>query len=114
MFKKLFCAFLVFCLYLDFTFALVISEIQFDPAGSDTDREWVEIFNDTNSSLDLTTYKFFENNTNHGIEILSGDKNLGSGEYAILVQDLNKFKIDLCPGYQEGNQHSRNASYESQ
>lgn len=76
------------------SFALVISEIQFDPAGTDTDREWIEIFNDTSSTLDLTTYKFFENNTNHGIDTLSGDKNVQSGEYVVLVQDLNKFKTD--------------------
>ena len=72
--------------------ALIISEIQFDPAGTDTDREWIEIFNDTSSTIDLTTYKFFENNTNHGIEFLQGEKNILSGEYVVLVQDLNKSK----------------------
>lgn len=80
------------------SFALVISEIQFDPSGTDTDREWIEIFNETGSPVDLTSYKFFENNTNHGIEVLSGDKNIESGEYVVLVQDLNKFKTDF-PGY---------------
>lgn len=84
----------IFLLWVEFSFALVISEVQFDPSGSDTDREWVEIFNDTNSVLDLTTYKFFENNTNHAIEWLSGDKNISSGEYVVLVQDLNKFMLD--------------------
>lgn len=95
---KLLGAFAVFLCYVNVSFALVISEVQFDPTGTDTDREWVEIFNDTNSSVDLTTYKFFENNTNHGIDILSGDKNMASGEYAVLVQDLNKFKTDY-PNY---------------
>ncbi len=36
---------------------LVINEIMYDPAGSDGAREWIEVFNDTTSSLDLTTYK---------------------------------------------------------
>jgi hypothetical protein len=90
--------FLTLVLCVEQTFALMISEIQFDPVGTDTDREWVEIFNDTSSSVDLTTYKFFENNTNHGIDILSGDKNVESGEYVVLVQDLNKFKTDY-PNY---------------
>lgn len=80
------------------SFALQISEIQFDPSGSDTGREWVEVFNDANSSIDLTQYKFYEENTNHGIDVLSGDKTLASGEYAVLVQDMGKFKIDF-PNY---------------
>lgn len=91
---KLLGIFAVFFFYMDIGLAAMISEIQFDPAGSDTDREWIEIFNDSNSIIDLTTYKFFENNTNHGIDILSGDKNVSSGEYVVLVQDLNKWKAD--------------------
>ncbi len=88
----------VFMFYTEISSALIISEIEFDPAGSDTDREWIEIFNDTNASVDLTTYKFFEANTNHGIDILSGDKNVASGEYVVLVQDLDKWKADF-PSY---------------
>ena len=49
--------------------ALVISEIMYDPQGSDTDREWIEVLNDTQSSIDMTGWKFFEANTNHGLAI---------------------------------------------
>lgn len=76
------------------TSALLISEIQFDPTGADTDREWIEVFNETNNNLDLTTHILFEGNSNHGISVLQGDKELASGEYAILTSDLEKFKID--------------------
>jgi hypothetical protein len=97
-FLKLFISSFAFLLCIVPTYALVISEAQFDPAGSDTDREWVEIFNDYSYSVDLTSYKFYENNTNHGIDVLSGDKNIQSGEYVVLVQDMNKFKADF-PSY---------------
>jgi hypothetical protein len=79
-------------------FALQITEINFDPNGSDDGREWVEIFNDTQVQIKFTDYKFFEEGTNHTITSLVGDGNLQPGEYAVLVQDMNKFKIDF-PNY---------------
>lgn len=82
--------------------ALQISEIHFDPAGSDTDREWIEVYNEGQSNLDLTEIIFFEANVNHGIDLFntnnSTDKNINANEYVVVVQDINKFKIDF-PNY---------------
>jgi hypothetical protein len=80
------------------TYALIITEVNFDPAGSDDGREWIEVYNESPSDSDFTTYKFFEANTNHGIDVVNGDKNISPSEYAVLVQDLNKFKTDF-PSY---------------
>lgn len=91
------CAFMIL-ISPNFVSALIISEINFDPNGSDTDREWIEVFNETQNSIDLSQIKFFENNVNHGIDSVSGDVNIMSGEYVVVVQDLNKFKIDF-PSY---------------
>lgn len=88
----------VFLCCITVTFAFQISEIQYDPSGSDTDREWIEVFNESTESLDLTQYKFFENNTNHSIDVLSGDKVVLSGEYVVIVQNMDKFKTDY-PNY---------------
>lgn len=79
-------------------FALLITEVSFDPSGSDTDREWIEIYNDQTTNIDLTSVKFFENEVNHGVSVLSGDKLIQPGEFVVLVQDLNKFKTDF-PNY---------------
>jgi len=98
MIKKYIGIFLVamFCVYP--TYALQISEVNFDPVGSDSGREWIEIFNESAQQIDLTTYYFFQGNSNHGIDVLTGDKNIGAGEYVVLVQDFNKFKVDY-PAY---------------
>lgn len=81
------------------TQALQISEIHFDPDGSDTDREWIEVYNDGLSVIDLTEVKFFEANVNHGIDIFnqpnSTEKNIAGGEYAVVVQNIDKFKADF-------------------
>lgn len=94
--------FLIYFLLVNYSFALMISEIQFDPAGSDTDREWIEIYNDSVNNLDLTQIKFFENNVNHSIDIFnlpnSTEKEISAGEYVVLAQDIAKFKTDF-PNY---------------
>ena len=72
-------------------FALQISEIMYDPAGSDTGNEWIELYNDTSSSINLTTYKFFENNVNHGITANQGGSSISAGEYVVLADNPTNF-----------------------
>jgi hypothetical protein len=72
-----------------------INEIMYDlKEGSDTGREWVEVYNNSENSLDLATFKFFEANTNHALILSQGDTNIPSHGYAIISSDPVKFKID--------------------
>lgn len=73
--------------------ALKITEVQFDPSGPDTDREWVEVYNDGASAIDFSKYKFFEANVNHSLTALSV-ATLEAGEYAVVIQDAAKFFAD--------------------
>lgn len=77
--------------------ALSITEIMYDPEGSDSGREWVEIRNDSDSVL-LTSYKLFESNTNHGISLSRGGGVVPSGGYAVIADDPAKFLQDF-PSY---------------
>ena len=77
---------------------VVISEIMYDVSGTDTDREWVEVFNAGGSSVHLTDWKFFEANTNHGVTSVQGGENLGSGAYAVIAGNPTKFLQDW-PSY---------------
>lgn len=76
------------------THALIISEIMYDPEGSDTGHEWIEVFNNSSSSIDLTQYKFFENNTNHSISISQGNVNISPNGYAIIADNPANFIAD--------------------
>lgn len=78
---------------------IFITEIMYDNSGSDTGREWIEIFNSGSGPVDLiggkSGYKFFDE-SNH--ELNAPPKNggigsllLGSGEYAILTGDASLF-----------------------
>ncbi|HMO78985.1 MAG TPA: lamin tail domain-containing protein [Candidatus Paceibacterota bacterium] len=73
---------------------VLITEIMYDPEGTDTGREWIEVFNNSEESIDLTTYKLFENNVNHKITEFSGGKLISSKSFAIIADNPPKFLID--------------------
>ncbi|KKR09911.1 MAG: hypothetical protein UT37_C0008G0013 [Parcubacteria group bacterium GW2011_GWA2_39_18] len=76
---------------------LIISEIMYDlKDGSDTDREWVEIFNNGNETVDISGWKFYEGGTNHGINLVNEVNNfiIPVGDYALLVDNATKFLAD--------------------
>ncbi len=77
---------------------VVISEIMYDVSGTDTDREWVEVFNAGASPVHFTDWKLFEANTNHGITSAQGGENFAAGAYAIIADNPAKFLQDW-PSY---------------
>ena len=76
------------------TGSIVITEIMYDLPGSDTGREWIEVKNNSSGDVDLSTYKFFENDTNHKLESFQGELILSYGSFAIIADDPAKFLID--------------------
>src|SRR3990167_4620793 len=73
---------------------LVINEIMYDLEGTDTGREWIEVYNNSNSSVDISLFKLFEANTNHALSQVGGSTSIGAQSYAIISSDPAKFKID--------------------
>jgi len=77
-----------------YSFASVsISEVMYDPTGSDDGHEWIEVYN-SGASFDLSKWKLFEGGTNHGISAYSGGSSLATGGYAVLVDNPSKFLTD--------------------
>lgn len=70
-----------------------ITEIMYDPAGSDTKREWIEVLNIGTGSIDLSTYFFFENNVYHKL-VAQSNALLGAGSYAIIVDSIAEVIAD--------------------
>ncbi|MES2006822.1 MAG: lamin tail domain-containing protein, partial [Patescibacteria group bacterium] len=71
-----------------------ITEVMYDTPGSDAGREWVEITNTGLENIDVGKYKLFENDTNHGLKLVSGSSTLTPGASAVLASDAAKFLID--------------------
>jgi len=75
--------------------SLIINEIMYDlKTGSDDGREWVEIYNNTDTEIDFTNFRFFEADTNHKLKLIQGNGKIGAGEYAVIVSNEIKFKND--------------------
>lgn len=57
----------------------------YDLEGTDSDREWLEVMNNGSESVNLSDWKFFENNSNHSLTMYSGDESLAPGAFAVIV-----------------------------
>ncbi len=77
---------------------VVITEIMYDIEGSDTDREWVEIYNSGASPVDLKDWKF-NDGSNHVLNEPPKNGGAGSfalspGAYAIFASNAEQFKTE--------------------
>jgi hypothetical protein len=70
-----------------------ITEVMYDPEGTDTKREWIEVYNNGSSPIDLNSYYLFENNVYHKL-VAQGQSILNSGEYAIIVDSIAEVLLD--------------------
>ena len=75
-------------------FPVIINEIMYDLEGSDEGREWIEIFNTAENSVDLTEWKFYESETNHNLKLIQGSITIPSGGYAVIADNDKKFLED--------------------
>ncbi|HXF44464.1 MAG TPA: lamin tail domain-containing protein [Candidatus Paceibacterota bacterium] len=72
-------------------FPVIINEIMYDLPAGDEGREWIEIFNNSTTTVDLSSWKFFENDTNHALTIVQGSFSLPPNGYAVIAADTTKF-----------------------
>lgn len=72
---------------------IIFTEIMYDTEGTDTGREWIEVQNVGSTTIDFSTWKLFEANTNHKITPVSDPLLLSQG-FAIIVDNVDKFKAD--------------------
>ncbi len=70
--------------------SMVFSEIMYDLSGADT-NEWIEVENSGSNQIDFSLWKLFEANSNHGLNLISGNAVIGAGEFAIIANDSAAF-----------------------
>lgn len=74
--------------------ALQINEIMYDLPGSDSGREWIELFQEEKECVNLSGWKLYEGGTNHRLNLYQGQMILCAGEYAIIADKPEKFLAD--------------------
>lgn len=77
---------------------VVITEVMYDPEGTDTGREWIEVMNAGGEAVNLTLWKVFESSVAHKIAANGDDPMLPSGGYAVIADVPAKFLADN-PGF---------------
>ena len=63
--------------------SVIINEIMYDPStsqGSDSDLEWIELFNNGTATVDLSSWQLEENDF--------GDVNISPGEFIVIAREL--------------------------
>ncbi len=89
--------FLILLLFLVFTNSALaqiqITEVMYDLDGSDSGREWIEIYNAGSEDIDLSNWKLFENNTNHAL-VSDSMSIISAGGYGIIADNKTKFLTD--------------------
>lgn len=62
--------------------------------GSDSSREWIEIFNAGSIAVMLSDWRLFEADANHRIGAYEGGESIPMGAYAIIADDPDAFRVD--------------------
>lgn len=86
--------------------AMLFTEVMYDPDGSDADREWVELQNTGDTSVDISGWKFGDaDSPNHTIYPASdatnpgqGSSTIAPGAFFILASNAQKF-LAMYPGF---------------
>lgn len=101
--KFLLLAAFLFVLSVPFAISLQITEIMHNPSGSDTGREWVEIYNNDSSAHNITGWKLNTDGIDHSFNVPPSNGGQGSmviqpGGFAVIVQNASLFLVDY-PGH---------------
>jgi len=80
--------------------AIVINEIMYNPDGTDSCREWIELYNNDSFDVDISAWKLYENDINHGLTVSQGDLVIPSNGYAVIADNCDSFLLDY-PDFNE-------------
>jgi hypothetical protein len=79
--------------------AVVINEVMYDVEGTDTDREWVELYNNGTEAVTIVvgsgsgSWRFVDSSA-HTLKLESGSATLEAGAYALVVKNVSQFAVD--------------------
>ncbi len=74
--------------------ALSVNEIMYDPPGSDTNHEWIEIVNDGDVPIDISGWKLFEGTSNHALISVLGSTTIPAHGFAVIADNATTFQTD--------------------
>jgi hypothetical protein len=82
---------------------VVITEIMYDPVGTDSGHEWIEVYNAGAAAIPLTSWKLYEGDAKHNIIAGSSQKSLAPKSFAVIAESVSKFQGDY-PDFNIGSE----------
>lgn len=77
---------------------VIVSEVMYDPIGSDDKQEWIELYNAGDAAVDITKWTFSDGSsaTKHGLNVPPKNGGIGSlvmapGGYLVIADDAATF-----------------------
>jgi len=71
--------------------AVVINEINYHSEDSFDPDDWVEIYNNTDYTIDISNWKLMDSNTSH-VFLIPKNTILHKGDFIVIAKDLDKFR----------------------
>lgn len=77
--------------------SLEITEVMYDPEGTDTNREWIKLYNDGSENINIisgktnSAWRFGDGENGEALHYISDSLDIGPGEYAILASDKDTY-----------------------
>lgn len=71
---------------------IVINEIMYNGDNGNTRNDWIELYNNTNETINLSSWKIIDEDTTHIFEIPTGIY-IDPGKYLIICSDTAAFKL---------------------
>jgi hypothetical protein len=70
---------------------LIFTEIMYDPEGADSGQEWVEIFNLSTSTIEISSNWRFNDGSNHLLNLYQGENQIASSTFFIITSNAQNF-----------------------
>ena len=77
---------------------IILSEVMYDAQNSDTNREWIEIFNNGASAVDLSGWQFGRPNANQWTSAFPLSTTLGANQAMVITPSISTFDSDWGTG----------------
>lgn len=77
--------------------SLEITEIMYDPEGSDTNREWIKLYNDGDKDIKIiggqtkASWRISGGESKESLHYINEDLNIGPNEYAVITKNKDIF-----------------------
>ena len=73
---------------------IIFSEIMYDPAGTDSGHEWVELYNNGAEPVTINSDWRFSDGSNHTLNLTQGTSTIEVGQFAIIADNPTLFLTD--------------------